>query len=92
MEALYSIELQDVLSLVFLVKSPLPSVNYKIKIDISKSANKNTQVFVLDNLSWSLLLEDSYKEQNQIGLQNHNNQRQQKINEIMGNIYKLLCQ
>ena len=90
MDVLYSIELQDISSLVFLVRSPIPSISYKIKIDISKNANNNTKIYVLNDLQWSLLIEEPYKEiPNHL---NNNNQRQLKINEIMNNIFKLLCQ
>ena len=97
METLYVSELSECVSIVYLVKSPMPSISYKIKIDISKSANNNTKIFVLKDLRWSLLMEDSYKE---IGsnslhanhLQANHQQRQQKINEIFSNVYKLLCQ
>ena len=97
METLYANELSDCVSIVYLVKSPMPSISYKIKIDISKSANLNTKVFVLKDLRWSLLMEDPYKELASNGLhanhiQANHQQRQQKINEILSNIFKLLCQ
>jgi len=66
--------------------------NFKIKIDVSKTSNKNTQIFIFHNFQWNLLMTEKFHiTSSGFGSSsNPDTQIQQKLPELINKISILL--
>ena len=101
MEELFNLETTSHYSNYYKITTQVPSIIYKIRIDISKTRDKNSRVFVLKESAWSLVMEENFFFMNS----QHNitaaafasaqqpppNNCQKKKHEYLDKIYKILC-
>ncbi len=99
MEELFNLETTSHYSNFYKITTQIPSIIYKIRIDISKTRDKNSRVFVFRDLSWSLIIEENFyfsNSQNNMAAasfsseQPQNNCEKKKL-EYLDKIYKILC-
>ena len=88
MEELFKVETTSHYSYFYKLKIPNYS-DYKVRFDFSKSKEKNTRIFLLNNFQWSLIIEERYYINNNAPLDEH--AIKLKIQEYSDKFYKLVC-
>ena len=93
MEELYKLETTSHYSFIYKVPAPAANIIHKIRIDISKSKDKNSRVFILKDYAWVLNIEENYWFNNSVQQNNMCSAEEifnKKIQYYLELIYKLL--
>ena len=98
MEELFSIDTTSHYSTYYKINTQVPSLIYKIRIDIAKTREKNIRVFVFKDLAWSLVMEEAWhynKTTQNTGILSSQQMTSdiygKKKMEYLDKIYKILC-